>query len=426
LAGIPRKVTANVQQRPPRAPSLPARAAMSNLSFDYSKWNNICVSSDDDEDCHPNIEKYTWRRLRKQQREEERAKQDARTAELEALLAKKERRMQNLQNRLAKSEEGSKEREKIQDKIKLCEQESDGAKKEIALIAKQRKLTVDDLCLVTEERTVVTKGADTTKTSVSGDPAVAAAVAAARKAAGGEGEAADTAAAAAAALPQPEFAADAYVAYVNKYQPDIEAFVAMAEKDARDNNDFLQAHPWLLHEHTSGFLLLLALEREMQEPEADTAGMRRVVRQYLLLQTVLDLAKQTKKSPRDVLPTIMKRIHDGGEAQQKRFDAEVLDFSKKIAARAVAKKEEERKRAALRPDDAEEGYEYVEMSKEERMGPGGLDPVEVFASLPKAMQEAFEKKDIPMLQAAVAEMDPDEAMRHMERCEKSGLWNPGE
>ena len=32
--------------------------------IDYSKWDNIQLSSDDDEDCHPNIEKFTWRRLR--------------------------------------------------------------------------------------------------------------------------------------------------------------------------------------------------------------------------------------------------------------------------------------------------------------------------------------------------------------------------
>merc|ERR1719429_976693 len=40
--------------------------------LDYSKWDdsNIWVSSDDDEDCHPNIEKYAWRRLKKRMREE--------------------------------------------------------------------------------------------------------------------------------------------------------------------------------------------------------------------------------------------------------------------------------------------------------------------------------------------------------------------
>jgi len=41
---------------------------MSNL--DYSKWDNIWISSDDDEDCHPNIDKFAWRRLKKRMRDE--------------------------------------------------------------------------------------------------------------------------------------------------------------------------------------------------------------------------------------------------------------------------------------------------------------------------------------------------------------------
>lgn len=40
--------------------------------LDYSKWDdsNIWVSSDDDADCHPNIEKYAWRRLKARMRAE--------------------------------------------------------------------------------------------------------------------------------------------------------------------------------------------------------------------------------------------------------------------------------------------------------------------------------------------------------------------
>lgn len=41
--------------------------------------------------------------------------------------------------------------------------------------------------------------------------------------------------------------------------------------------------------------------------------------------------------------------------------------------------------------------EYVELSREERLGPGGLDPVEVFESLPPDLQKCFETEDIPML-----------------------------
>lgn len=40
--------------------------------LDYSKWNddNFFISSDDDADCHPNIEKYAWRNLKKRMRAE--------------------------------------------------------------------------------------------------------------------------------------------------------------------------------------------------------------------------------------------------------------------------------------------------------------------------------------------------------------------
>jgi len=37
---------------------------------DYSKWDNIWISSDDDADCHPNIDKYAWRRLKQRMRDE--------------------------------------------------------------------------------------------------------------------------------------------------------------------------------------------------------------------------------------------------------------------------------------------------------------------------------------------------------------------
>lgn len=44
---------------------------------DYSKWDNIWVSSDDDEDCHPNIDKWAWRRLKARMRDEKGEKVNA-------------------------------------------------------------------------------------------------------------------------------------------------------------------------------------------------------------------------------------------------------------------------------------------------------------------------------------------------------------
>mmetsp|Transcript_50477 Transcript_50477/g.113520 ORF Transcript_50477/g.113520 Transcript_50477/m.113520 type:complete len:82 (+) Transcript_50477:2-247(+) len=58
------------------------------------------------------------------------------------------------------------------------------------------------------------------------------------------------------------------------------------------------------------------------------------------------------------------------------------------------------------------------------MGPGGLDPMEVFRSLPGDMQAAFQAQDMPRLQAAVEALPEDEAKYHLRRCEDSGLWVP--
>lgn len=42
------------------------------------------------------------------------------------------------------------------------------------------------------------------------------------------------------------------------------------------------------------------------------------------------------------------------------------------------------------------------------MGPGGLDPLEVFQTLPAKMQKAFEEHDTPLLKEALLEMSPED------------------
>ena len=58
------------------------------------------------------------------------------------------------------------------------------------------------------------------------------------------------------------------------------------------------------------------------------------------------------------------------------------------------------------------------------MGPGGLDPVEVFAGLPKELQDCFEKKDIKLLQTTLEKMDPVQASKYLNDCIGSGMWLP--
>merc|ERR1719461_2768501 len=60
--------------------------------------------------------------------------------------------------------------------------------------------------------------------------------------------------------------------------------------------------------------------------------------------------------------------------------------------------------------------EAEEEERKERMGPGGLDPADVFESLPEPMQKCFMEQDIEMLQNVIKELPEDEARYHMKRC----------
>merc|ERR1719408_762626 len=72
----------------------------------------------------------------------------------------------------------------------------------------------------------------------------------------------------------------------------------------------------------------------------------------------------------------------------------------------------------------EDEVEYVPLKAGEHVGPGGLDPAEVFPTLPKEMQEAFGERDIDALKACLAKMSAEDAQHHIQRCIDSGLWNP--
>jgi cell division cycle protein 37 len=57
-------------------------------------------------------------------------------------------------------------------------------------------------------------------------------------------------------------------------------------------------------------------------------------------------------------------------------------------------------------------------------GPGGLDPQEVFDTLPEDLQEAFIEQDINGLQKGFARLPIREAQKHFKRCVDSGMWVP--
>ncbi|CAM9630800.1 unnamed protein product, partial [Hapterophycus canaliculatus] len=131
---------------------------------DYSKWDHIDIS-DDESDCHPNIEKETWFRLKRRQREEKEQEQNARKAALEKGIEADLARAAELEQRAAaaKAEGGDVDGE---DPVALTveaeelKKSIETKKQEVDFIERNKTWNWENMCHVTEERTIINKNAD--------------------------------------------------------------------------------------------------------------------------------------------------------------------------------------------------------------------------------------------------------------------------
>jgi len=65
--------------------------------------------------------------------------------------------------------------------------------------------------------------------------------------------------------------------------------------------------------------------------------------------------------------------------------------------------------------------QYEKENDKKRLGPHGLDPIEVVKSLAKMLLECFETHHIEQLHEVLSKMPREEAAHHLDRCIKSGL-----
>ena len=209
------------------------------------------------------------------------------------------------------------------------------------------------------------------------------------------------------------------ISFVSEYPKESFQMLISAQVEIHENEmeEFLAVVDWkdaqrllhengsvLLHEHSQSYALLSCLEDEMN---GFHDKMKRTARNSQILSHITELASSMNRHPRDVVLPFFARVNSS--AFQSGFDDAVNQFVTRIAKRAVEKRKE---MAADEPPT------------EKFVGPGGLDPVEVFDSLPAELQEAFEKKDMHMLQVALEAMPIADAKHYMEQCEASGLWIP--
>jgi len=182
----------------------------------------------------------------------------------------------------------------------------------------------------------------------------------------------------------------------------------------------------LMADYANSYFMLTALEAEMAGKKA---LVKKLTAQGQIISQIHQLAEPMKRPPRDLVPRFFEKFEN--PASRAAFQEGVDHFAAQLAKRAIVKKEEQAKEeeeeaAAAAQEDAQPVpliEAMYEMSKEDRMGPGGLDPVEVFEGLPEVLQNCFKSGDVDMLKQVAQEMDPKEFDGHFKKCVDAGLWS---
>lgn len=320
--------------------------------FDYSKWDRL-QDSEDEDTFHPNLDTGLNVRVNRitRDRKEEEIDQEQQKAKAEGKLEKVEQ------------------------------------------LESKRPLHVGNVCRVAEERTIVnwSKGSATDRNVKDGE----------------------------------EFSVDGYFEFKKEHAKLLDEF---SEADWEKSHQMLNAKgDVLLDTHANNYFLLSALDEQMK---GNKKQVLKLGRQGQIISQIHQLAKPMRRHPRDLVHRFFERF-DAGEAKAA-FQEGVVHFLKHIEKRAVDKRKEEEEEAAAQVQEQAQEQQAVplieamySMTPEERKGPGGLDPVEVFESLPKQFQECFKSCDVEMLKKVAAEMPDAEFDHHFKRCIDAGLWNAG-
>ncbi|KAI8117687.1 Hsp90 co-chaperone Cdc37 [Lucilia cuprina] len=337
---------------------------------DYSKWKNIEIS-DDEDDTHPNIDTPSLFRWRHQARVE-------RMAELEREKEDLKKQKQSWQARLIdckKRIQSKGDDEELKKELEKLEKEGkDLDRKEEELIKKEKKMpwNVDTISKPGFAKTVLNK-----------QPA--------RK-------------------PDENLTEEEKEARMKKFVKENEKLCkqyGMLRK-YDDSKRFLQEHLDLVCEETANYLVIWSINLEMEEKHE---LMAHVAHQCICMQYILELAKQLDIDPRACVGSFFSKIQNCVPEYRQQFESEIDGFKERIKKRAQEKIKE-----AIAEAEEEE--------RRERLGPGGLDPAEVFESLPDELKKCFESRDTELLQTTIAAMPVEEAKYHMKRCVDSGLWVP--
>uniref|UniRef100_A0A3P9MSF3 Hsp90 co-chaperone Cdc37 n=1 Tax=Poecilia reticulata TaxID=8081 RepID=A0A3P9MSF3_POERE len=175
--------------------------------------------------------------------------------------------------------------------------------------------------------------------------------------------------------------------FVEKHAKEMKHFGMLRRWD--DSQKYLSDNPHLVCEESANYLVILCIDFEIVEKHALMEG---CFRQFF------------------------SNIRTENEQYQNAFDRELDLLKERVRRSAQAQMEGTMK-------------ELEEEERQKRLGPGGLDLVEVYEGLPKEnrieeMQRSFDEKSSEMLQDVMNKLNPEEGRCHLQRCIDSGLWVP--
>ncbi|KAI6657919.1 Hsp90 co-chaperone Cdc37-like [Oopsacas minuta] len=333
---------------------------------DYSKWDHIEISDDEDE-THPNIHTPSLHKWRHESRVERMEK-----ADMERRVLDKERTKTKTE-----LEEARQKSQKLDDKIELEKyirelekKDRENQEKEIELNkqAKSQPWNIDTMCR---------DGFDSTVVNINDEKAEP--------------------------LTEEERMKKSQE-FMNKHEENIKKYGMFSDFTA--SKDFLVRNSELVNEDTAGYLTLWCINLEVEEKHS---LMERVAKQTICLNYILELGKQLKIDPRSCVPKFFERIKTADKTYVEAYEDEVKGFIERVKVRAQ-----------VRIDKAMKEYEEEERKK--RLGPGGLDPADVMETLPNELKECFESQSIAKLHQVLNAMSKEDAEYHMKRCVDSGLW----
>lgn len=278
----------------------------------------------------------------------------------------------------------------------------------------KRPLHVDNICKVSEDRTIIMPARDSS----------------------------------AYVAKEAAFSAPEFRAFKEKHAELLQEF---ARADWEESLQLLEKRGDVLldaHGHAENAFLLEAYDVELREKGEDL--LRQYGLQVEVLAQIRHLSVSSSRPARDLVRRYYDKFRSGEarEALEERVSQQLDRIRRQAALRrrpppqassdgagaaaiAVASAAASASPAAA---TASESGKFDEMRKaplveamytmtpELRRGPGGLDPVEVFESLPVNLQAAFKEGSMEKLHEAAEEIDEGEFDVHLQRCIDSGLW----